>query len=140
MRHKLVPPLLLFAICSFALSSDLQRQDQLVWDFAEFEDLFSTKNWSKLQRFISSDTKAGFGGEMGFEGLLQVFAEDDNCHSAMVRALQTGCKKTGEGDAMRCVSPAHLGPDVVYLGPRASFKYDVDSETWMVEFLICGGD
>ena len=140
MRYTLVLTPLMLAMSSFALSSDLQRQDQLVWDFAEFVEKFSAKNWSQLQRFISSDTKVGFGGEMGFEGLLQVFGEDDSCHVAMVRALQMGCKKIGEGEAMRCVSPAHLETDVVYLGPRASFKYSGDSSTWVVESLICGGD
>jgi len=77
---------------------------------------------------------------MGFEGVLQVFGEDDDCHNAMVQALQMGCRKTGEGDDMRCVSPPQLGPDVVYVGARASFHFDVEAEIWTAELLICGGD
>ena len=140
MWHKIVLPLILLASCPFALSSDIQRQDQLVWDFAEFLEEFAAKNWSQLARFIGRDTKAGLGGEMGFEGVLQVFGEDDDCHNAMVQALKMGCKKTGVGDEMRCVSPPHLGPDVVYIGARASFLFNIENETWMAELLICGGD
>ena len=140
MHRRFVLSLMLLTLCFVAQSSDLERQDQLVWDFAEFVDTFSTKNWPSIVKFIGSETKTGFGGEMGMEGLLQVFGTDERCHKAMVRALDMGCRKSGEGDGMRCVSPPHLGPDVVYLGARASFKYDIDSETWMAEFLICGGD
>lgn len=122
------------------MSDDLQRQDQLVWDFAEFVEEFSSKNWPRVGRFIGTDTKVGFGGELGYEGLLQVFAEDDDCHDAMVRALELGCRKIGEGEGMRCVSPPHLGPDVIYLGARASFLFNTDNDTWMADFLICGGD
>ena len=140
MRHKLIWSLMLSVSCSLALSSDIQRQDQLVWDFAEFTEQFLARNWHQLERFIRSDTKAGLGGEMGFEGVLQVFGEDDDCHNAMVRALQMGCRKTGEGDDMRCVSPPQLGPDVVYVGARASFHFNIEEGLWMAELLICGGD
>ncbi|MDH3439931.1 MAG: hypothetical protein OEM63_04200 [Gammaproteobacteria bacterium] len=74
------------------------------------------------------------------DGLMQVFGENNHCHESMLRALEMGCKKTGDGEGMRCVSPPHLGPDVVYLGARASFGYNVDEKIWMPEFLICGGD
>lgn len=140
MRQKLILLLMLSVSCSLALSSDMQRQDQLVWDFAEFTEQFSARNWHQLERFIRPDTKAGLGGEMGFEGVLQVFGEDDDCHNAMVQALQMGCRKTGEGDDMRCVSPPQLGPGVVYVGARASFHFDVEAEIWTAELLICGGD
>ena len=143
MLQKIVPvnPVILFLLaCPLALSGDLQRQDQLVWDFAEFSEAFSTRNWPGVARFVRPESKMGFGGEMGMDGLMQVFGEDDTCHEAMVRALQLGCKKTGEGSNMRCVAPPQLGPDVVYLGARASFKFDADAEIWMAEFLICGGD
>jgi len=133
-------PLALLILCPIALSDDLQRQDQLVWDFAEFSAAFAARNWPELGRFISPETKAGLGGEMGMEGLLQVFGADDECHHAMVRALEMGCKKTGEGEQMRCVSPPQMGPDVVYLGARASFRYDIETGSWVAESLICGGD
>lgn len=118
----------------------MQREDQLVWDYAEFVQEFSAKNWSRAARFISPETKVGFGGEVGLEGLVQVFGSDDECHSAMVQALSLGCRKIGEGDNMHCVSPPHLGPDIVYLGARASFQYSADSGRWMLVYLICGGD
>jgi hypothetical protein len=51
-----------------------------------------------------------------------------------------GCRKVGDGDGTRCIAPPLLGPDVVYLGARASFVYKADADTWMPEFLICGGD
>ena len=111
-----------------------------MWDFAEFSAAFAAKNWPELSRFISPETKAGLGGEMGMEGLMQVFGADDACHGSMTRALEMGCRKTGEGEGLRCLSPPQLGPDVVYLGARASFKYDIDAEIWMAEILICGGD
>ena len=67
LRQRLIFPVVLLSLCPLALSSDLQRQDQLVWDFAEFVQEFSTKNWPKLVRFVGPETKIGFGGEMGFE-------------------------------------------------------------------------
>jgi hypothetical protein len=140
MHYRNTLPIVVITLCSLALSSDLQRQDQLVWDFAEFVEAFSTKNWRGIDRFIGPQTKAGLGGEMGMEGILQVFDGDDGCHDSMVRALELGCRKTGDGEEMRCISPPQLGPEVVYLGARASFKYDVEGEIWMVEVFICGGD
>ena len=140
MRRKLILTLLLMTFGPFASSNDEQRQDQLVWDYAEFLETFSSRNWPNLARFISAETKIGFGGEMGMDGLMQVFGENSNCHESMVRVLEMGCKKTGDGEGMRCVSPPHLGPDVVYLGARASFGYNADEKIWMPEFLICGGD
>lgn len=140
MRHKIILPLILLMSCPLALSSDIQRQDQLVWDFAEFVEEFAAKNWQQLARFIGPESKLGLGGEMGFDGMLQVFGEDEDCHSAMVQALRMGCRKTGVGEEMRCVSPPQLGPDVVYIGARASFRFNDDDEVWKVESLICGGD
>ena len=140
MHHKIILSLALLVSCPFALSSDIQRQDQLIWDFAEFVEEFSARNWPRLTRFIGPDTKVGLGGEMGFEGLLQVFGEADDCHSAMVRALEMGCRKTGVGEEMRCVSPPQMGPDVVYIGARASFYFNDEDGIWMAELLICGGD
>lgn len=130
----------MLAFCAVVSSSDLERQDQLVWDYAEFLQAFSSKNWSQVARFVAAETKIGFGGEMGMEGVLQIFGANDDCHEAMVRALAMGCRKTGEGEGMRCVSPPQLGPDVVYLGARASFAFNADADLWMPEFLICGGD
>lgn len=140
MHQRLILLLFLIAICPFASSDDVQRQDQLVWDYAEFLEAFSSRNWRDITRFINSETKIGFGGEMGMTGLLQVFGENDDCHESMVRVLEMGCRKTGEGEAMRCVSPPHLGPEVIYLGARASFAYNPKEKLWMPEFLICGGD
>lgn len=140
MHHRIALSLVLLPLCLGARSSDLERQDQLVWDFAEFVEAFSTKNWPNISRFVGPETKAGLGGDMGMEGLMQVFGTDEKCHKAMVRALEMGCRKSGEREGMRCVSPPQLGPDVVYVGARASFKYDTDDETWKAEFLICGGD
>ena len=118
----------------------MQRQDQLVWDYAEFLQEFTAKNWNSAAQYLSADTKTGFGGEVGPDGLVQVFGSDDVCHSAMVQALGLGCRKTGEGDNMHCVSPPYLGPDIVYLGARASFQYNVKNDRWMLVYLICGGD
>jgi len=140
MRHRIVMPILLMTLCSLAQSSDVQREDQLVWDFAEFVEAFSTRDWTRIDRFVGKEAKMGFGGEMGMAGLLQVYGGDDGCHESMARVLEMGCRKTGDGEGMRCISPPQLGPDVVYLGARASFKYDTEGEIWMVESLICGGD
>lgn len=122
------------------LSDDAQRQDQLVWDYAEFVQAFSAKDWVTAARFVGRDAKIGFGGESGTEGMVRVFGDDDQCHGAMTRALESGCRKIGEGDAMRCISPPYDGPDVVYLGARASFRYSVDVDLWTAEYLVCGGD
>ncbi len=140
MSHKLAASLLLLASCSVASSDDSQRQDQLVWDYAEFVAAFSSEDWPRLARFVSAETKVGFGGDMGMDGIMRVFGEDDDCHDSMVRALEMGCRKTGDGEAMRCLSPPQQGPDVVYLGARASFTFNPDEELWMPEYLICGGD
>ena len=140
MFHKLLASLLLLAFCPTVLSGDIQRQDQLVWDYAEFVAAFSSRNWPQLARFVGPDTKVGFGGEMGIDGVMQVFGEDDECHESMVDALEMGCKKVGDGESMRCLSPPQQGPDVVYLGARASFAFNADEGVWMTEFLICGGD
>lgn len=140
MRHRHLVPLFLSTLCPLALSEDVQRQDQLVWDYAEFVEEFSAKEWSRVARFVTPETKIGIGGESGMEGLMQVFGADDECHRAMVRVLELGCRKIGEGESMSCVSPPHLGPDVIYLGARASFQYSTDSDTWMAVYLICGGD
>jgi hypothetical protein len=77
---------------------------------------------------------------MGFEGLMQVFGEDDYCFDAMLQALKLGCRKAGVAEEMRCMSPPHLGPDVVYLGARASFRFNAENRRWVAESLICGGD
>lgn len=140
MRYKPALSVVLCILSTAGLSDDMQRQDQLVWDYAEFVQEFTVKNWSRAARFLSPETKAGFGGEAGPEGLVQVFGSDDECHKAMVQVLNLGCRKTGEGDKMHCVSPPRLGPDVVYLGARASFKYSVEGSRWMLVYLICGGD
>jgi hypothetical protein len=140
MHHKLIASLVLLATCPIAFSSDVQRQDQLVWDYAEFVTAFSTRDWPRLARFVSTETKVGFGGEMGMDGIMQVFGEDSDCHESMSHALEMGCRKVGDGENMRCLSPPQQGPDVVYLGARASFVFDVDAEVWTAEFLICGGD
>ena len=140
MRLSVTLPIVFCVLCNSALSQDVQRQDQLVWDYGEFVQEFSAKNWSRAARFVSSETKIGFGGESGQDGLIEVFGNDNVCHRAMLQALESGCRKIGEGDNMHCVSPPHLGPDVVYLGARASFKYSEESDRWMLEYLICGGD
>lgn len=140
MRLKIKLMFILCALSTASLSEDVQRQDQLVWDYAEFVQEFANKNWSRAAQYINPDTKIGFGGEAGLNGLVQVFGNDNECHNAMVQALRLGCRKTGTEDKMHCVSPPHLGPDVVYLGARASFQYNVKSDRWMLVFLICGGD
>lgn len=138
-RQPLVLAVLL-ALCPFALYGDIEREDQLVWDFGEFIEDFSARNWDRLARFVGPDTKAGLGGETGIDGLMRVLGEDAACHEAMLRVLAMGCRKVGTGDGMRCLSPPHLGPDVVYLGARASFRFHDETESWMAESLICGGD
>ena len=140
MYRRLFTSLLLLSVCPGASPDDGQRQDQLVWDYAEFVAAFSSKDWPRLARFVNAETKVGFGGEMGMDGVIQVFGEDDDCHAAMVHALEMGCRKVGDGEAMRCLSPPQQGPDVVYLGARASFAFDADEAIWMPEYLICGGD
>ena len=140
MFHKLITILLLLSCCPDALSDDSQRQDQLVWDFAEFVAAFSTRDWSRLAQFVGTETKVGFGGDMGMDGVMRVFGEDDDCHEAMVHALEMGCRKVGDGEDMRCLSPPQQGPDVVYIGARASFVFVAGEEAWMPEYLICGGD
>ncbi len=140
MLHRLVASLVLLTICPVAFSDDIQRQDQLVWDYAEFVAAFSERDWPRLARFVSAETKVGFGGDMGMDGIRRVFGEDEDCHESMVRALEMGCRKTGDGDDMRCLSPPQQGPDVVYLGARASFAFNADAELWMPEYLVCGGD
>lgn len=140
MYHKLITSLVLLASCPIASSDDSQRQDQLVWDYAEFVAAFSTRDWPRLARFVSAETKVGFGGDMGMDGIMRVFGEDDDCHESMVHALEMGCRKVGDGEGMRCLSPPQQGRDVVYLGARASFAFNVDDDVWTAEYLICGGD
>jgi len=117
-----------------------EQSDQLVWDYGEFVDGFAAKDWSRISAFVGPETKVGLGGEMGFEGVLKVYDEDEDCHRAMVQSLQLGCRKVGKAENMHCVAPPQLGPDVVYLGSRASFRYNADRERWMAVHLICGGD
>lgn len=138
--QKLLVAAALLALCPLALCGDIDREDQLVWDFGEFVEAFSARDWATLARFVGPDSKAGLGGEMGFDGLMQVFGQDDICYEAMLRVLKMGCRKTGTGDDMRCVSPPQLGPDVVYLGARASFRFHKETGHWIAESLICGGD
>lgn len=140
MYQKLIASLLLLIWLPLSASDDSQRQDQLVWDYAEFVAAFSTKDWPRLARFVSADTKVGFGGEMGMDGIMRVFGERNACHEAMVHALEMGCRKVGDGEAMRCLSPPQQGPDVIYLGARASFAFNADEVIWAPEYLICGGD
>lgn len=140
MYRRLIISLLLVGISHGASSDDDQSQDQLVWDYAEFVAAFSSRDWPRLARFVSAGTKVGFGGEMGMDGVIRVFGEDEDCHAAMVRALEMGCRKVGVGEAMRCLSPPQQGPDVIYLGARASFAFNADEAIWMPEYLICGGD
>ena len=140
MRYRVTLSIALSVLCGTVVSDELQRQDQLVWDYAEFTQEFSARNWSRAARFVAPETKIGFGGDAGLDGMVQVFGGDDGCHKAMVQALELGCRKLGDGDNMRCVSPPYLGQDVIYLGARASFQYSVENGRWMLEFLVCGGD
>ena len=140
MYHKFIASLLLLTWFSLALSDDSQRQDQLVWDYAEFVAAFSSKDWPRLAPFVSAETKVGFGGEMGMSGIMRVFGEDDDCHESMMHALEMGCRKVGDEENTRCLSPPQQGPDVIYLGARASFAFNADEGVWTAEYLICGGD
>ena len=140
MYQKLIASLLLLTWFPLASSDDSQRQDQLVWDYAEFVAAFSSKDWPRLARFVSTETKVGFGGEMGMDGIMREFGENDDCHDAMVHALEMGCRKVGDEGNTRCLSPPQQGPDVIYLGARASFAFNADEGVWMPEYLICGGD
>ena len=140
MYQKLIASLLLLIWLPLSASHDSQRQDQLVWDYSEFVAAFSGKDWPRLARYVSAESKVGFGGDMGMDGIMRVFGEDEDCHDAMVNALEMGCRKIGDGENMRCLSPPQQGPDVIYLGARASFAFNADEGVWTAEYLICGGD
>ncbi len=135
---KLLPVLLL--PCPAAAADDVQRQDQLVWDYWEFVQAFADRDWAGAGRFVGPETKIGFGGDVGRDGLERVFGDDDDCHAATTRILELGCRKTGTGRDMHCQSPPFDGPDVVYIGPRASFRYNENEQRWMAVYLVCGGD
>ena len=118
-----------------------QRLDQLTWDFAEFVQHFRHKNWDGVCRFVTEDTKAGFGGEAGCEGVRQVYAATPGCWEEMVFALRQGCRRTGSGANISCVAPPQFADDKVsYLGARAALSYREDADRWMADYLICGGD
>lgn len=131
-------------VASFAATADAgpdQRRDQLTWDFAEFVQHFRHRNWDGVCRFVTPNTKAGFGGEAGCKGVRQVFAEDEACWDEMVFALRQGCKRIGDGGAARCIAPPQFTDrSVSYLGARAAFSYDEESKRWTADYLICGGD
>ncbi len=133
--------ILLLTVAPCTAAAQEQLEDQLVWDFAEFVRAFSNKDWDTVLRFINADTKASFGGDHGPDGVMNVFAADDTCHATMAAALNQGCRKVGTGSDMHCIAPPQSGQgDVVYMGPRASFRYSETHERWMAVYMICGGD
>lgn len=132
---------LLLPLAGSAADSPEQVRDQLVWDFSEFSQAFTSRDWDTALRFVSADTKASFGGDQGPAGVMNVFGRDYACHAAMAAALSQGCRKLGEGPAMQCIAPPQAAQsDVVYLGARASFQYSEAEERWLAVYLICGGD
>ena len=131
--------LLLFPF--FASADDDEIWDKLVWDYGDFAQNFEARNWEGVYRYINEETKAGFGGEVGIEGLKQVYINDDNCFNAMLFALKQGCKKSGAGGELSCDAPPQwTDSSIVYLGARAGFVYRRDEQKWLARYLICGGD
>lgn len=142
MRCVVVAALLLWVSMAGAEEESSAALGQLPWDYAEFTERFAAGDWEGLSRFISPDSKMGFGGEQGMEGLRLVFGESSACKEAMLLALRQGCKKQlRQGEGFACVSPPQWSDnDVVYLGARAEFIYSASRGRWVVRYLICGGD
>ena len=120
---------------------DIEAWDKLVWDFANFIHSFETGSWKGVSMYITAETKAGFGGEQGIEGVRQVYVKGNECFNDMLLALNQGCKKSSAGGVPACDAPPQwVDPSVIYLGARARFIFRQDEQRWVVDYLICGGD
>lgn len=110
--------------------------------YGQFIQHFSRKNWNGVCDFVSDQTKTGFGpGDAGCEGVKLVFAKDQRCWSDMLAALQQGCEMSSAGGNPSCIFPPQLADeDVIYIGARGGFTFDSDSNEWIADALICGGD
>ena len=116
-----------------------EQRENLTFRYAEFVHAFRNRNWEHVCTFVDDDTQAGFGpGETGCDGILSVFANNEQCWEDMQFALRQGCRINKE--ASGCTSPPQLENDVAYLGARASFTWDHESNQLKAGSLICGGD
>lgn len=139
MKHLVFFALLVVSINAPAM--DEQVLDQLVWDYSGFVTSFESKDWAQVFQYITEDTKVGFGGEQGVEGVKSIYVDDTVCFENMLFALKQGCKKVGSDRNIECIAPPQWAdPDVISLGARASFVYSKNNKKWVARMLICGGD
>jgi hypothetical protein len=52
MRHKITLIVVPCILSAAGLPDDMQRQDQLVWDYAEFVQDFAAKNWNLAAQYL----------------------------------------------------------------------------------------
>lgn len=124
-----------------AASDNDQAWEQLVWDFSGFVDDFESRHWEGVFSYVTEDSKIGFGGEQGIEGVRQVYVGNTKCFKDMLLALKQGCRKRDKDGGLACDAPPQWNDSsVVYLGARAGFAYSNEHRKWVVDYLICGGD
>lgn len=116
-----------------------EQREHLTFRYAEFVHAFRSRSWDHVCTFVDDDTQTGFGpGETGCDGIHSVFADNEQCWEDMQFALRQGCRINQE--ASGCTSPPQLKGNVAYLGARASFDWDHESDRLKAGSLICGGD
>lgn len=131
-------------VVSFSATADdqMERRDRLLWDYAQFVELFRVKDWPGICELASEHIQVGFGpGDEGCVAVKRVYGENQRCWGDMLFALRQGCRTTQAGGRGTCISPPQFADtDVVYMGARAGFSFDAERGRWMADSLICGGD
>lgn len=117
----------------------IEQREHLTFRYAELVHAFRNRSWDHVCTFVDDHTQAGFGpGETGCDGVHSVIANNELCWEDMQFALRQGCRISKEASGR--TSPPQLESDVAYLGARASFTWDHESNQLKAGSLFCGGD
>ncbi|SEF68832.1 hypothetical protein SAMN04515663_102560 [Alcanivorax sp. DSM 26293] len=116
-------------------------RDKMLWGYAEFLTAVQAGDWETAERFVSDESRIGFGPAEGKAGFQEQVVDDAECLKDLVFALKQGCRLDTANQDLVCVAPPQFAdPDVLYMGPRVKMIYDKGRESVFVQYLVCGGD
>ena len=88
--------LLLFVILFFSSPMSLAEggpaRDKMLWGYAEFLTAVQAGDWETAERFVSDESRIGFGPAEGKAGFQEQVVDDAECLKDLVFALKQGCR------------------------------------------------
>ncbi len=120
----------------------LQHRSGFVMRYSQFIHEFQGKNWDRMRKYETKNTKCGFGpGEEGIGCIEKVYSNRHECIDKILFSLNQGCKLHESQSELSCTSPPQwLDQSIIIFGARASFTYNAEKDSILVKSLICGGD